>query len=356
MKICYFGIYDPGFGRNKVYISGLRQNGVEVIECRDTSRGPLKFWRLWRKHAAIIRRAAGGPEKAYDALVVGYPGHIVVPFTKMLSRKPVVFDALCTLYEGEVISRGKYRRNPFMRLWIRIIDRMAAKRADIILVETDAQKEFFIKRFSLPAGKVFRVFTGADEEIVCPDPTIKKLARFTAVFRGKFLPEAGVKYIIRAAKLLESQNIDILILGHGFLEKEVAAEIDALKPSNLHWHRKYMEAPELYRRMQECHISLGQFEKHERLERTIPHKAFESLLLGLPYVTGRAAGIEELLTDGKDCLMTNLADPEDIAAKILMLKNDPQLAKDLAAAGKRLFEEKLTSKRLAQEIISVISA
>jgi glycosyltransferase involved in cell wall biosynthesis len=348
MKLCYFGIYDPEFGRNAVYISGLRQNGVEIIECRDTSRGLSKFLHLWKKHADILKR--GG----YDALVVGYPGHLVVPFAKLVSKKPVIFDALATLYEGEVISRGRYQKNPLMKAWINLIDTLAVKFADVILVETNAQKEYFIKRFGVVPGKVFRVFTGVDESRVKPDHFIQKREKFTAVFRGKFLPEAGVKYIVRAAKLLEQQGVDILILGNGLLEDEVGGQIDTLKPLNLYWIHKHLDASKLYQKMQECHVSLGQFEKHERLERTIPHKAFESLALGMPYITGRAQGISELLTDGKDCLMTNLADPEDLAAKILQLKNQPEFASRLGANGHELYEGKLSPKQLAKGIMSAI--
>ena len=43
LKILYFGFYDPNYARNSVLISGLRQNGVEVIECRDNSSGVRKF-------------------------------------------------------------------------------------------------------------------------------------------------------------------------------------------------------------------------------------------------------------------------------------------------------------------------
>ena len=32
MKVLYFGSYDPGYARNRVLISGLKKNGVEVIE------------------------------------------------------------------------------------------------------------------------------------------------------------------------------------------------------------------------------------------------------------------------------------------------------------------------------------
>ncbi|MFA6432642.1 MAG: glycosyltransferase family 4 protein [Candidatus Paceibacterota bacterium] len=350
MKLCYFGIYNPDFGRNKPYISGLRQNGIEVVECRDTSWGPIKYWRLWRKHAAII--ASGG----YDALIVGYPGHIMVPFAKHLSRKSVIFDALCTLYEGEVISRGKYRSNPIMKAWIRLIDRRAIHAADQILVETNVQKEYFIKQFSLSPDKVFRIFTGADEHIYREEQGISKRVKFTAVFRGRFLPEAGVKYIVQAAKLLEKSDVNIRIIGSGHEVAAISALIASLKPKNVEWIREHLPPDVLRRKSLECHVSLGQFEAHERLERTIPHKAFESLAMRMPYVTGRAQGVSELLTNGKDCLMTNLADPEDIAAKILKLKNEPQLAREIADAGRRLFDEKLTARKLAQDIIAAINA
>ena len=34
MKICYFGTYDPIYTRNRLMIQGLKENNVEVVECR----------------------------------------------------------------------------------------------------------------------------------------------------------------------------------------------------------------------------------------------------------------------------------------------------------------------------------
>ncbi|MFA6404796.1 MAG: glycosyltransferase [Candidatus Paceibacterota bacterium] len=348
MRICYFGIYNSNFGRNKVYISGLRQNGIEIIECHDDSLGLLKYWRLWKKHRMIIKN--GG----YDVMIVGYPGHIVVSFAKMISCKPIVFDALCSLYEGEVISRGRYRYNPFMRLWIRLIDLLSAKSADLILVETNHQKEYFIKRFLLEAEKVVCVLTGADEEIFHEDSSVEKREKFTAIFRGKFLPEAGIQYVVQTAKLLENEDIEFLIIGSGRTEEEIKSCIDELKPKNLKWITEHILPNEVRQKMLECHVSLGQFGIHERLERTIPHKAFETLALGLPYITGRTNGISELLTDNVNCLMVNCGDPEDLAEKILLLKNQPQLVRSLAENGKKLYEERLTNKKLARDIIDCV--
>jgi glycosyltransferase involved in cell wall biosynthesis len=353
MKICYFGIYDPEFGRNKVYIAGLRALGHEVVECRDTTPGLLKYSRLRRKHDAILN--AGG----YDVMIVGYPGHIVVPFARRISPKPVIFDALCTLYEGEVLSRGKYVRNTpidMLKRWrINYVDEKAAMTADLTLVETEAQKQFFVKRFALEGSKVARVFTGADESAFTPDPSIQKRSRFTAVFRGKFLPEAGVEHIVHAAKLLEDQGVDFLIIGNGHVEDRVRDIISTLAPKNIEWLSENLPMPaDLSKKMQECHVSLGQFGKHERLERTIPHKAFESLALGMPYVTARAAGVSELLTDGTDCLMAEPGDVRALADKILMLKNDTSLRETLGRNGRATFAKRASQKVLAQGILDVL--
>jgi glycosyltransferase involved in cell wall biosynthesis len=347
MKICYFGIYDAEFGRNKVYMSGLRENGVEILECVDRSRGIIKYWNLWKKHRAL--------RNSYDALIVGYPGHIVTPLAQLMSRKPVILDALCTLYEGEVISRGKYRFNILMKGWVMCIDWLAVKSADHVLVETEAQRQYFIKRFSVAPEKVSRIFTGVDESVFHSDVSVQKHSIFTAVFRGKFLPEAGVTHIIHAAKLLENKDVNVLILGNGYTALEVSRCMDELRPQNVTWISEHLPEDELRTKILQCHVALGQFETHQRLERTIPHKAFEALNMHMPYITGKSKGIEELLTDGVDCLFAQCGNPEDIAAKIVMLKNDSGLRNTLAKNGASLYKTTLTPKVLAQRILDIIS-
>src|SRR3989344_3959319 len=127
MTLCYFGLYDSNFSRNRVFIRGLRENDVVVNECRDTSPGLLKFWRLWQKHRAL---------PAYDAMVVGYPGHLVVPFAKLIARGPVVADFLGSLADAEVLS---HRAGLWRRAKSALIDRLAVFFADVILLESEAQ-------------------------------------------------------------------------------------------------------------------------------------------------------------------------------------------------------------------------
>jgi len=345
IRICYFGTYDSELARNKVYINGLKQNGVELIECCDNSRKLIKFYKLFIKHWKIRNK--------YDVMIVGYAGHLMVPFAKLISKKPVILNAMTSLYEASIIARKKHSKRSLGTWRILLIDWLAFKFSDLVLVETNKQKAYLVKKFKIKPKKFIRLFIGADDSIFYPDSNIEKSDKFTVLFRGKFLPEAGVRHIVKAAKILEKKEINFLIRGLGPLEKDIKEQIKRLNLKNLELISKRLEVNELREKMLTAHISIGQLENDERLERTIPYKAFEALALKLPYITGNAPGIKELLKNRKNCLMVNLADPEDLAEKILELKNDPELRKKIAENGYKLYKEKLTSKELGRKLLNI---
>ena len=342
MKICYFGIYNPELGRNRIYIKGLVENGAEIIHCQNNSRGPLKFFNLFRKHWKI--------RNFYDALIVGYPGHIVVWLAKLISSKPVIFDALCTMEEGVVISRAEKGLKAF---YVRLMDWLAVRCADYVLVESKAQKKFFEEKFG-KNQKYKVVYTGADDSVFYPDPNVTKREKFTVVFRGKFLPESGIIEALETAKILENNEVEFLVIGNGFLDREVKKKLGELNLKNLELVSEFVPLDLLREKMLECHISLGQLADHPRLLRTIPHKCFETLALGIPYITAKSKGVSEILTDGEDCLMTFPADPASLAEAIMNLKDDFDLREKVAKQGHLIFLEKFTTKKLALEILNLL--
>jgi len=300
IKICYFGAYRVDLCRNTIYIAGLKQNNIEVIECFDHGPGLIKYYKLFIKHWKI--------RNDYDVMIVGYTGPLIVILAKLISKRPIIFNAMASLYEVNIISRKRYSRHSFMawRTWL--VDWLAFKFADLVLVETNRQKEYLVKKFRIKPEKFARLFTGADDSIFYLDPNIKKNEKFTVLFRGRFLPEAGVKYILEAAKILEKKDVNFIIIGGAGLEKEVRKQIEELDLKNLDYVQKKLGEKELREKMLTAHVSIGQVENHERLERTIPFKAFESLALKLPYINGNGLGIKELFEDRKNCLLVNMAD------------------------------------------------
>jgi len=323
-------------------MKGLRELGIEVLECRDNAKGLRKYWNLWKKHRMI--------HDSYDALIVGYPGHLVVPLAKFLSKKVVIADLLGSLEDAEVNSRDV---GTLRRLKSRIIDALAVRCADIILLESEAQKKFFEERFG--ASEKYRIlYTGADDSIFYCDRKAKKDS-FIVVFRGRLTKESGITYILEAAKLLKDEKgIHFRIIGFGQLLEKTKEIIKRDSLTNVELIDELLPEDELRRKMCEASLSLGQFEDNPRLSRTIPHKAFESLAMGIPYISGNAPAIREIVQDGKTGFLVPLADTIALARKVEALYFAKNPIQNTSSVERELFNQHFSPSILAAQFLSFL--
>jgi len=321
--------------------------GIKIIECVDDSSSWRKLVRLVIKH----RRIKG----TYDFILVGYLSNLVVPLARLISSKKVVYNALASMYEGAVLDRNKYSWWSYRRYFIWLIDFLAFHFAHLVLVESEEQKKFLRRKFLIPARKMAVLFTGADDSIFYPDPSVVKQKIFTALFRGWFVPATGVEYVLQAAARLKNEAINFRLIGRGPLTTRVKEMIQTLELSKVELITEFLSEDELRRQMLSCQISLGQFSNHSRLDRTIQNKTFETLALGLPYITRDSRSNRKLLADGKNCLFVKPADSADLAEKILKLKNDDSLRDHLSQNGLALYQEKLIPTAIANQFLRIIS-
>lgn len=342
--ICYFGIYPPTIARNAVLMSGLREHGVEIIECIDQSSGLRKFIRLFQKHWRV--------RSAYDVVVVGYLSNLVVPLARIISGKPIVYNACNAMYEATVLDRGLPQWS-LKALYYWCIDYLSFVCAHHILVESDAQKSFLARTFHIAEHKFIRIWTGADQAVFHPDERIQKRSQFTVVFRGAFLPATGVEYILQAARLLEHTPIHFLILGRGHSLEAIQREAATCK--NVKLITRFLPDAELRELLLSSHVVLGQFSNHPRLDRTIQNKTFEALALGMPYITRDSISNRELLRDGQNCLFVQPADPADLAARIQLLFEHPSHATALATQARETYLTICAPRVIARDLLSALT-
>lgn len=352
--ICYFGINHSKMARDEVYLRGLKMNGAKIIECVDSSWFLIKFWNLFLQHRKI--------KEDYDIMMVGYLSNIIVPLAKIISKKKIIYNALNSMYEGIILDREDYCKYSPRAIYYWVIDFIAFRLADLVLVESKEQKKFIVKKFIVNRGKIVVIFTGADDRNFYPDSEIKKRDKFTVVFRGWFLPATGVEYVIKAAKILKDcrqgetcKEINFLIIGRGCMEEKVKKMIKDFSLKNVELITEYLSNSDLREKMLSCHICLGQFADHPRMDRTIQYKTFEALALGMPYITRDSLSNRELLEDRKNCLFVKPADAKDLAGKILELKDNQDLLKKIAENGYKLYKEKLNPKVLGRELLEIIN-
>ena len=345
MKVLYISQSKLENSVNSVYIKGLEQNDVEIVKFYSSKKGIRAYIEAY----SFLRKE----QKWSDVIIIGYdsPGFVVV--AKLFSDKKIVYNALCSVYERLIVSRNLASRVSFRAFSYWLLDFLAVHFADLVMLETNHQIEYFKKLFLVSGKNLFRAWTGVDEDKFYYADVVKNNV-FTAVFRGALMPEAGADWVVRAAKILEDQPIEFIMVSNGMELQKITNLIEELKPRNLKFITNLLSQDDLRILVQKSHISIGQLSNHDRLNRTIPHKCYESLAMRLPYLTANNKGVMELLTDKETCLTCNPADPESLVQKIIWAKNNPDALNKIAENGYRLFKTKLTPKILAAELMDKI--
>jgi glycosyltransferase involved in cell wall biosynthesis len=378
MKVCYFGTYDVEQSRNNVIIQGLRQNGVEVVECHA---------RLWRNTAdkirsvkgglfnpGLLRRALGSYLRLlkryakigdYDIMVVGYAGHFDLFLAKLLTifaRKPLVFDALLSLTETIVEDRGLVPRSSLLPRLVYLVDKYSCHLADLVLLDTEAHVRHFHRDFGVRLDKLRWVPVGADE-IYCrgPSPIGERILSpstalrtglskegnpFRVVYFGQYIPLHGVNYIVEAAKILEEDpDIRFELVGDGQTYGEASSLAERLQVKNVNFHRTWLSPEDLIADyIIPADVCLGAFGDSPKARRVVPIKVFVALAMGKPVITGDSPAAREMLTPGTDAILCDMADPRALAQAILLLKRSRTLREKIAQEGYESFQNKFSSQ------------
>jgi len=329
MRVLYFGTYERDYPRNAQVISCLRGAGVDVVERHvGVWEGQRQKWSLGvgaavRLAAAEVRLLRRPPDR-FDAVVVGYPGHLDLPAATWAARgRPVVFNPLVSLTETLVEDRGRFAPGSLAARVLHRIDRSALRRADLVVADTAESARTLAELGGLAAERVAVCFVGAEERVFRPGWA--RPERFGALFVGKLIPLHGLETILEAARL--APELPFTIVGSGQLDAALSAP-----PPNVErigWI-DYERLPEL---LQRSGCALGIFGTSAKAQRVIPNKAFQALACGTPLVTADTPAARELLRDGESALLVAPGDPRALADALRRLAGDPELAERIGAGG-----------------------
>jgi glycosyltransferase involved in cell wall biosynthesis len=334
LRVCYFGTYERAYPRNAQVISCLRGAGVDVNEEHVAVWDDLREgWtagagRALRLAAAEARLFARRP-RGFDAMLVGYPGHLDLPAAKRAARgRPVVFNPLVSLADTLVADRRRFRHGSPAARALEAIDRRAFRTADLVVADTETHARFFAELAGL--DEVAVCFVGAEERLFRPG--WRPPERFTALFVGKLIPLQGVETILAAARL--APEVRFRIVGSGQL-----ASLFTTRPANVE-HIPWVEYERLPEELHNAGCALGIFGTTAKATRVIPNKAFQALACGAPLVTADTPAARELLLNGESALLVPPGDPTALAEAVRRLAADRDLAERVAAGGRAAYERR----------------
>jgi hypothetical protein len=317
VRALYFGTYDRAHPRNVNAIAAMSAAGVEVTERqvpiqRGGLLGALSVFGAETKLSVPKRRA-------FDVVIVGYPGHFDVPRARRVARKrPLVFDAVLSLEDELVEVRRRFRPRSTAATVLRAVDRRALRLPDLVVCGTRAEASYLEQ---LGARNTAVIFLGADEDVFCE--TWSPAYPFTALAVAD-----GSRDVVEAAALLVPE-LPLRIVQPG-------------------------EIPSDDRGIAFAHagIVLGSF----RDSRAIPPAVFEALATGAPVITADTAAARELLDDGVSALLVPPNDAPALAGALRRLAGDEELRAAIAAKGRSVYGERASRRVLGERWLEALDA
>ncbi len=343
MHICYIGNYDANYARHKLIIKGLKRNGVEVNECNFAEKDWRKYLRLFGLRKEMAKA---------DIVYVAYSDSRYAWFVKLITRKPVFWDAFYSLWDNWVFDRNLAKPGSLKARYLWFLDYICAQLADVVILDTAANCDFFVKTFHLKKEKMLAVLIGADNDI------LKPLARpahdgFIVEFHGNYIPVQGVEYIVRAAKLLENEDIRFKLIGKGQTKAAAIALAQELETKNV----EFIDAvpfAELQGYLAEADLTLGLLGSVDRARRSIPNKVYEASAMKRLSINIASPAVDEAYVAGRDILTVEAGNVDDLVAKIRWAKANPEKLREMEEAAYRVYLEYGVPEKLVLPLIAAI--
>jgi glycosyltransferase involved in cell wall biosynthesis len=355
LRVCYFGTYRAEYSRNQIMIEGLRQAGVDVIECQEplwtgiedrvqTASGGWLKPAFWLRFVRTYLRLLGRYRKVgnYDVLVAGYPGQMDVFLARLLSRmrgKPLAWDVFMSIYLV-ALERRLDQRSRFSIELLRRLERLALRQVDLLLLDTGHYAEWFENTHAIPAANFRLVPTGADDRVYRPLPRSEpEQGRFRALYFGTYIPNHGVEYIIEAARLLKDESqICFEMIGQG---PELAKAQELVKKyglENVHF-TNWLEQEELVQQAANADVCLGAFGTTPQSLMTVQNKIYAGMAMNKPVINGDSPAVRAVLVHGKHIYLCERESGPALAEAIRVLYGDPELRQKLADQGLEKFRQ-----------------
>jgi len=349
MKVCIF-MGSNNFVEDELFQKLLESNNIPVVACREhihnfssLVRGYVK---LFFKHMKLD----------YDVMFIHWNGIPAFPLANLICRKPIIYWSNLSIYHTLIEDRKKASPNSLYAKFIHFAEKYVINHSKLIITESKAQSDYFIKEYNLNKEKFRNIITSADEGLFKPIPFKEQKKIFNILFFGSFIPAHGVEIIIEAAKIIQNEKeIVFNFWGDGPTKKQNEELANKYQLQNVKFFG-YFTYDKLIPAIFDSDVCLGIFSTSQKAANSIANKILQILASKKPLITMDSPAVKEiLLASGKNCILVPSGDPKSLADAILNLKKDNIKRKNIAISGYQLYLEKLSNKVVAKKLMDLFN-
>jgi phosphatidylinositol alpha-mannosyltransferase len=229
-----------------------------------------------------------------------------------------------TLHAGHESSMGYAMFRPWLRPFFNAIHGLVAV--------SETARASMAKYFDGP----YRIIpNGIDTDFFRPDA--EPMPQFSEqrpriLFLGRFEPRKGLKYLLMAFPEVVKQipNVQLVVAGTGLFGYSYKGYLDKEVEEHVHWAGLIpgVDRPRFFRSCDVyCSPAIG--------SESFGIVLLEAMATGRPVVASDIPGYRSVVTDGRDGLLVPTRDTDAIAAALVRVLRDRELAARLSQAGRQ---------------------
>jgi len=269
------------------------------------------------------------------------PGSWAAVLAKWIFRKKLI---LRCGYEWEItqIRGGAGRLKRLLVHWLELISYQSA---DLVILTTEAMKEYVCQHFGITACKVSVLPNPIDLELFSPDPAVPKVAG-RLIFIGRLAKEKNVENLLRATAGLV--GVELVVVGNGPLRgllelfaksRQIRAKFVGIVPNE--------QLPKLLNSA-EVFILPSLFEGN-------PKSLLEAMACGLPIIATPVQGVVDVVKHGVTGYLCADTTAEGLADAIQRVLPDKKLQENLGVQARKSAIEKFSMDTLIAQEVEILN-
>ncbi len=384
-RVLWWGRFDPGYSRNRVYAALFRELGWDV---------DYFFVKVWPKFGDVeaFFRGLGKRPKPDLVWVPVARQRDIAAACRWAHRRgiPVVFDPMISAWDKKVLEQKKWKAEERRAKKLLALERKLMTGPEIVCWDTSCHVDFCAEYLGVPREKLRVLLTGTDEQVFKPveesvasaerrhplvepgvgaegpDRGSRRSAGVTSVepregttgepfkvlYHGAYLPLHGTEFIVEAARMTQGENVQWDFLGWGAYKASTEAKAAGIKNVRFLDKVPYVDVPKV---ICDHDVVLGVFGTTAKAARVIGNKVYECMACARPTINEFCTGYPP---EAKDCKAIKFIPPGDAKAiaDAVRAYRDDWANREAYFAEARAFFEKHLSMRLIKEQLKGILA
>lgn len=349
-KVLWWGRFDHGYSRNRVYIALFKELGWEV-EFFDVKVSP-KFGDL----EAFFRGLWLKPKPDLVWVPVCRQRDIMAACRWAHRRGiKVIFDPMISAWDKKVLEQKKWKAEEGRAKKLLKAETKWMNAPDFLTWDTSCHVEFGKSTFGVPAEKTTHLYTGTDEAVFKPTEVLPPNdGKFHVLYHGAYLPLHGTEVIVEAARQTQDLPIQWDFLGWGAYKASTEAKAAGLKNVRFLDKVPYVKVPEV---IAAHDIVLGVFGTTAKAARVIGNKVFECMACSRPTINEFCTGYPPSAADCKAIKFIPAGDAAALVKAVEEYRADWANRDSYFAEARSWFEKELSMavvKRQLEEILKKV--